>query len=416
MTLARDCRQVTYDTGSLAEIRSLLVRGLRARRPEIEQAIGDRINSSVPHPASRGSPDYEAGLRGAIRAVVGYSLDALEQGPEWSGPVPPLAAAQARRAARVGVNLGTIQRRYFAGYREFGEFVMSEIERIGFLNNGEVMHHLRRMQEAMLEHLAAGIEHEYNHEHESIGSSRRAEIVQRLLSGEPVEAAELVELDYEIDTHWHLGLIASGPGIENVVQALKARYGCKLLSVTFNSRVCAWLGMEEAPAGNDERLSTTGHAELSLAIGEPGRGFDGWRLTHHQARAAFAVALRRPERIAWYADTRLLAAALQNETLARSLTQRYLVPLSAQADRGAKLRHTLKTYIDLECNATSAAHGLGVGRHTVESRVHTAERLIGSTLRDCLPELDVALRLGELNHTSDQGADEALGSPASTYS
>lgn len=393
-------------TGSLAEIRSLIVRGLRQRRPEIEQAICVRIHASVPHPASREDPDYEAGLQEAITSVVGHSLDAIEKGPEWSGSIPRAAAAQARRAARVGVNLGIIQRRYFVGHREFGEFVTQQIERVGLLNNGEVVNHLRRTQEALLEHLAAAIEHEYNHEQESIGGSRRSEIVQGLLSGEPVEPAELAELDYEIDTYWHLGLIASGASVEDIVRTLRGHYGRKLLCVSLNSRVCAWLGMQEGPTVKGEHLSTIGHAELSVAVGEPGRGFDGWRLTHHQARAAFAVALRRPERVAWYADGRLLAAALQNETLARSLTQRYLVPLGSQRDGGAKLRRTLRTYIDLECNATSAAHPLQVGRHTVESRVHTAERLIGSTLRECLPELDVALRLEELDYTTVDGHPE----------
>jgi PucR C-terminal helix-turn-helix domain/GGDEF-like domain len=389
--------------GSLAEIRGLIVRGVRAYSSEIEQAIGIRIDSSVPHLASREDPDYESGLQEAITAVVGYSLDAIEKGPEWSGPIPPAAAAQARRAARVGVGLATIQRRYIVGHRELGEFVARETERAGFLSNGEVVHHLRRTREALLEYLLAAVELEYSHERESMGSSRRSEIVQRLLSGESVEPAELAELDYEIDTYWHLGLIASGEGVEEIIRRLKRRYGCKCLQASLNSRVCAWLGMQQPPNLNGEHLSTNGDGELSVAIGEPGRGLDGWRLTHHQARAAFAVALRRPERVARYADSRLLAAALQNETLARSLTHRYLVPLGGQSDGGAKLRRTLRTYIDSECNATSASHGLRVGRHTVESRVRTAERLIGATLRECLPELDVALRLGELSQADTNG-------------
>lgn len=394
---------MSEDTESLAEIRGLIVTGLRQHRPEIEQAICARIHTSVPHPASREDPDYEAGLQEAITSVVGYGLDAIEKGPEWSGSIPRAAAAQARRAARVGVNLGIIQRRYFVGHREFGEFVTQQIEHVGLLNNGEVVNHLRRTQETLLEHLAAAIEHEYNQEQESIGGSRRSEIVQRLLSGEPVDPAELAELDYEIDAYWHLGLIASGADVEDIVRTLRGRYGRKLLCVSLNGWVCAWLGTQEAPTAKCEHLPTIAHAGVSVAVGELGRGFDGWRLTHHQARAAFAVALRRPERVAWYADGRLLAAALQNETLARSLTQKYLVPLGSQRDGGAKLRRTLRTYIDLECNATSAAHALQVGRHTVESRVHTAERLIGSTLRECLPELDVALRLEELDHTTDDG-------------
>jgi hypothetical protein len=377
------------------EIRATIVERLQSRRKEMEQTISAHVQDAVPDPVGSDVPEYQEGLRAAVTAVVDYCLEGIVSGS--FGPIPSAAAAQARRAARAGVSVGTVLRRYVAGHRRIGEFVAEEAERGGFSSHGPAMQDIRRTQEALLEHLTAAIEHEYTQQQELIGGSRRSEIVQRLLSGEQVEPAELAELNYEIDTSWHLGLIASGAGVEEIARTLRARYRHKLLCVSLHGRVCAWLAVQERLTAEVEHLSTDGHAELSLAGGEPGRGFDGWRLTHHQARAAFAVALRRPERVAWYADGRLLAAALQNETLARSLTQKYLVPLGGQRDGGAKLRRTLRTYMDLECNATSAAHGLQVGRHTVESRVHTAERLIGSTLRECLPELDVALRLEELD-------------------
>lgn len=145
-----------------------------------------------------------------------------------------------------------------------------------------------------------------------------------------------------------------------------------------------------------ERLSVNGHADLSVAIGEPGRGVNGWRLTHHQAHAALEVALRKPARFARYADDRLLAAALQNETLARSLTQKYIAPLASQKD-SATLRQTLRVYFDLESNASSAAHALDVGRRAVKGRVHRVEKLIGCRLHECWAEMEVALRLDELD-------------------
>jgi DNA-binding PucR family transcriptional regulator len=60
------------------------------------------------------------------------------------------------------------------------------------------------------------------------------------------------------------------------------------------------------------------------------------------------------------------------------------------------LRETLRAYIDAGCSATSATSTAGVSRHTVESRVHKAEQLIGRAIRTCIPELDVALRFEEL--------------------
>ena len=389
---------------SLEEISARIATRLRSRSPEIEQAIYARIQEAVPDPIGSKDPAYQTGVRGTITAVVDYSLDSIERGPEWSGPILPAAATQARRAARTGVSLGTVMRRYFAGHGELGEFVMKEAHHCGLSNHGPALHHIRRTQEALLERVTAAIEREYNQELERIArpsEQSRAEIVQRLLSGEPVDSVELAELNYEIHTSWHLAVIAIGAGAEEFLQRLKAHYGRKLLAVSLNETVWAWLGGKQRPTVTDiERLSTNGHMGLTLAIGELGRGIDGWRLTHHQARAALGVALRKPERVALYADGRLLAAALQNDTLAMSLKQKYLTPLGSQRDGGATLRHTLRAYIDAECIATSAASPLKVGRHTVESRVRTVETLLGCPLRACLTELDVALRLEELDRAS----------------
>ncbi len=387
---------------SLEAVRAAIVERLRSRRQEIEQAIYARIQDAVPDPVGSNKPEYQAGVRAAVSAVVDYCLEGIERGSGWLGPIPPAAAAQARRAARAGVSMGTVLRRYVAGHGQIGEFIAQEAERSGLSSHGPALQHIRRTQETLLEHLTAAIENEYNHELERVARSpeqRRAEIVQGLLSGESVDLAGLAELDYEVHTSWHLGLIATGAEAEVVIRRLKAHYARKLLAVSFDGSVWAWLGGQKRPTATEiECLSTNGHVGLSLAVGEPGWGIDGWRLTHYQAQEALGVALHKPERFARYADGRLLAATVQNDTLARSLREKYLMPLGGQRDGGATLRRTLRTYIDLECNATSASHALKVGRRAVISRVRTVERLIGCHLHECLAELDVALRLEELDH------------------
>jgi DNA-binding PucR family transcriptional regulator len=143
-------------------------------------------------------------------------------------------------------------------------------------------------------------------------------------------------------------------------------------------------------------LSRGRSTDVPLAFGEPGVGVQGWRLTHHQARDAWGVAIHLPQRLTWYADVMLLAAALRNDTLASSLKQKYLAPLRSEKDGGMALRKTLRAYIDAGCSATSAESDAGVGRHTVADRARKAEQLIGQSVRACLPELDMALRLEEL--------------------
>jgi hypothetical protein len=383
----------------LDEIRLGIASRLKSRTSEIDQAIYARVVSAVPDPVASEDRTYRASMREAISEVVAYGLTSIERGPEWAGPIPAAAVAQARLAARVGVGLGTVLRRYVAGHGELGDFVMREAEACGLSNHGSALHQIRRTQELLLERITAAIEHEYNQERERVARSpeqRRGEIVQSILGG-LVSPNDLAELDYDIYSMWHVGLIASGVGAGEALDELKAYFGRRVLLVLIDGVLWAWLRSQTRPTEKDVERASIERARLSLGVGEPGLGLDGWRLSHYQARAALALALRRTQGLARYGDDRLLAAALENDTLARSLRQKYLTPLCSQRDGGAKLRRTLRTYIDLDCNATSAAEVLEVGRRAVTSRVCAAEKLIGCALSDCLAELDVALRLGQLD-------------------
>jgi hypothetical protein len=261
----------------------------------------------------------------------------------------------------------------------------------------------------LLDHFTASIAHEYQAEVERTGQSpelRRNEHVQKLLAGAPVDAGAL---DYEFDAE-HLGVIAIGAHAGKTLRALSAGLGRQLLSVSRSDEtVWAWLGGQQRLAVTDlERsLSAKEPAGVSLAIGQPASGLDGWRLTHRQAQAAMLVALRRPARITQYADVALLAAVLRDGELARSLIEIHLSPFDSQRD-GAASRKTLRAYFAAGCNAATAAAALRVDRHTVERRLHAIETRLGRSLHACHAELEVALRLEELG---DPGSPKDAGSP-----
>jgi hypothetical protein len=261
-------------------------------------------------------------------------------------------------------------------------------------DTGNSLQDIRATLEALLEQLAVDQAHG---QPVDTPERRRGGVVERLLSGGPVGATDVAALGYELHGWWHLGLVATGSGAGAYVRALKAHFGGQLLAVSLGSKSAGWLRARSGAVTSEvDALLELRDAGTPVAIGEPGRDLDGWRLTHKQAADALRIAERRPSQIARYAHDRLLAGTLRDATLVESLRRAYLAPLGAQRDRGVALRQTLRAYIDLECNATSAAHALRVGRRAVKSRVSTAERLIGRSLRDCLAELDVALRLAEL--------------------
>lgn len=112
------------------EARAGLVGRLRARQGEIERVIFARISDERFDLTGSENAEYVAGLRAAIVAALDHVLTGIEHGvKESTESVPAAAIEQARRAARLGVGLDTVLRRYVAGYSQFEGFIMGEVER-----------------------------------------------------------------------------------------------------------------------------------------------------------------------------------------------------------------------------------------------------------------------------------------------
>lgn len=227
----------------------------------------------------------------------------------------------------------------------------------------------------------------------------RDELIDTLLATDDADLSELRIPGYELDA-WHLGIIATGPKVEQTLRYLKTHLGCELLTNAHGENTNAWLGAPRPIKTTDltRVLSRREDTDQSFALGEPGAGINGWGLTHQQAREASRVAILKPRRLTWYAENRLLLAGLRNDTLAQSLRQQYAVPLRGQPG----LRKALRAYIDTGCSVSSAAQHAGAGRQTITSRIRKAEQLIGKAVYACLAELDLALRLEELDEQHAQ--------------
>lgn len=350
------------------------------------------------------------GLPAAVAAGLEYGLAAFDTDVERDPPVPDVLLAQARIAARCGVSLDTVLRRYFAGYTLLGDFVIGEAEQ-GDLLRGSELKSLQRSLAAFFDRLLVAVSSEYAREADSrfdTADQRRAERVQRLLAGEMVDTSQIA-YDFEVS---HLGMVASGPGGEEALRGLAATLDRRpLLVPRGEGTVWAWLGAKREldPAELEQVVSSAWPADVSLAVGEPAEGIGGWRLTHKQARAAFPVALRSSAPVIRYSEVALLASMLRDDLLASSLHALYLEPLAGERDGGEVMRQTLRAYFTAERNVSSAAAALGVNRHTVASRLRTIEERIGRPLTTCAAEMDAALRLHELESPILPRGSAALG-------
>jgi hypothetical protein len=383
---------------SFEQTRAELSTSLAARRAEIEQAVLSRVYA-VADPSDSQDPEYIEGVRTASSAALDYALAVIELGEERSPPLPHVLLAQARLAARNGVGLDTVMRRYSAGYVLLSDFLVEEAERSGM--RGSDLQRLLRSQ-GSLDRLLAAIGEEYAREEgERPGSrdDRRAERIERLLAGELLDTSGL---GYDFEGS-HLGLIAKGSGAEKALRDLAADLDRRLLAVRREEdTVWAWLGSRRAIEMEElqRHLSATWPVQVALAIGEPGEGLSAWHLTHHQARAALPIALYSPQAFTRYADVALLAAILEDDLLATSLRRLYLEPLEVDRDGGATLRETLCAYFAAGCNVSSAAAMLGIKRHTVTNRLRAIEEMLGRPLGTCATEIEAALRFEQLTLTA----------------
>jgi AcrR family transcriptional regulator/DNA-binding transcriptional ArsR family regulator len=156
---------------ALEEVRTGVVERLRARRAEIEEVIFARVQSGVSGPAGSEDAGYVEGLRAAVAAVVDYGLTGIERAGESLEPIPSAAVAQAQRAARAGVGLDTVLRRYVAGYVALEDFVMQEADREDFVDQRTVLRGVLETSASLLDHLIPSITNAYTQEVQRIGGS-----------------------------------------------------------------------------------------------------------------------------------------------------------------------------------------------------------------------------------------------------
>ncbi len=389
-------REAASDVGKgSSSARLELSSRLRDRWEEIESETLIRVQA-LSEPGAPDDVDYLDGLRSAMSAALDYGFEVLESDSDSATPLPLVLFTQARMAARSGVSLKTVIRRYNAGHFLLGSFLAQEARD---LLDREELGQLQRTQELAFNRLLDAVVDEHTRELRSrpvTPEERLAARIERLINGEFVDISDL---RYDIDG-CHLAMVGAGAAGGEMVKRLSPGIDAGLLLAPRGDVVWAWLGSRQAlnPDQVLRHFSKSWPSNLSLALGEPGWGPTGWRLSHHQARAAIPIAVRSSEPIVRYADVALLSAALRDEILAGSLHQTFLQPLENERDGGANLRDTLRAYFAADRYASTAAETLGISRQTVNSRLRTVERTLGRRIDQCAPELQTALRLEDLGH------------------
>ncbi|MGN6258725.1 MAG: PucR family transcriptional regulator [Solirubrobacterales bacterium] len=341
--------------------------------------------------------DYLDSLPANRAAVLEYGLAVIELGDRRAADVPATVLTAARLAARAGVTLDAVLRRYSAGNAFFGDILVEEAERAKA--SPSALRRLLHRQTTVFDRLHAAVSEEYAREARNRPTTtaewRHAYIEELLAGRQPDDAAEL---GYDLDGH-HVGLMAKGEGADEAVRELARRLDRRLLTDRRGGEPlwACWLGGRR-PLETEEALrvmSDVSPRPVVLGLGEPGEGILGWRLSHRQAKAALPIAERQGRPVLRYADVAVLAAILRDDLGRTSLRQLYLEPLERTRDGGKAGRETLRAYFASHRNASSTAAVLGVDRRTVTNRLRAVEELFGRPLEEFATDLEVALGLAD---------------------
>lgn len=392
-----------------ARARTELAERLRIHYPEIEQAALARAHA-IADPLEGNDPEYVAGLKGAVAIALEWGIAALADDPDDAAPVPAALLEQARLAARNEIGLDVVLRRYFAGYAVLGDILARLAEQEGEAALGS-RGALLRPPAILFERLIGAVSAAYEGERRrrrSLGPERRRlEQVRRLLDGELLDPDCL---EYRLGG-WQLGLLAAGAGCSAPLRGIAAVLDRPLLLVEPGpEEAWAWLGGSEPVEPERAARAAPGSSKgpIAIAIGEPGEGLGGWRLTHRQARAALPIAQRERGRPVRYAEVALVASILQDDLLSTSLRRLYLDPLAGARGERDVLGETLRAYFAAEQNVTSAAAALGVSRKTVTTRLRSVEERLGRPIGSCSAEIQVALRVEQLDDRASAGGGRGL--------
>lgn len=382
---------------SLPEARRVIGERLRARWDEIEHELLAGVGAFSQDESV--DPEYAMGLRDSVPVALEYGIECIESSERSAPLLPTSLYAQARLAARNGVKLDVVIKRYMGGFTLLDSF-LEEVASDEGLVGTSAYKEIRRVSSVLIPKLITDIGEQYHDEIQKQATSPesgRVEQIRELLDGKPVDTTQF---NYDFGG-FHIGIVAKGPSVARTIKELAQALDC--ISIVFeplDAPAFAWLGRRTPPDidGMEELVSKHWPTESALAIGEIGKGQKGWRLSHLQAKAGFLVSLKRGGGFFRYRDDPFVVTLLHDHLLAESLRQMYLTPLEKEQDGGKKLFHTLRAYCAAEHNGASAAKALKVSRQTVPNHLRTVENRLGRPLSDCMAELEAALRLDELDN------------------
>ena len=349
-------------------------------------------------PALRGDSRVLTLLEASVAENVSTMLHILQHGIDLEHVRAPAAAEEyARRLAQHGAPVAALLRAYRIGSARFEEWCLAELGRrpdsasvvsaTGMRIAGTLNAYIDRVSEEVL----GAYESEKEKWLRNQSAARAARVRALLREEQPDVAASEAILGYRL-RQYHLGVVTWITGaqaggnalglLERATGEVAAQAGCdgRLMFVPQDeSSAWAWLslGGRRDVSLADVSVKSIGSGErIRFAFGEPALGVTGFRRTHQQAVSAQAVALAAGPAappVTAFAEVAPLALMSGSLELLRAWVAETLGPLAGDDENNARLRETLRIFLQENLSYKATAERLVLHKNTVQYRVRKAE-------------------------------------------
>jgi DNA-binding PucR family transcriptional regulator len=388
------------------------------RLPEVVAAISASLRDDIPELRDEAQiPLLDAGIEGNVTTAL-YALG--HDTPVECVRAPTAALEQARRIAQQGLPVNVLVRIYRLGQRSFTHLAFGELQGIDVSPYARVtiVERITETLFAYVDWMSQQVVEVYEEERErwlETRNSLRALRVREVLAGRQsvdIDSA-ITAIRYPLRSH-HVALVVWYPAatgeadelarMQRFVRELGVAVqagAAPLFIATDRSTGWAWLPFHVVPdriVTAVREFSRQHRDSPSVAIGSPAAGVEGFRRSHAQAVAVQSVVLARkgakPTVVA-DGDRGLAAAALVCGKLddVRVWVAEVLGGLAADTESDARLRGTLRVFLDGGASYTLAAEQLDLHFNTVKYRVGRALARRGRPITDDRFDVELALLL-----------------------
>ena len=402
-------RAVTQDVPGVAQRVATVGEKLAGRVDELTDDIQHVIVGLIPdlHAVATGV------LRSSIRENVATALHALAT-HEDSTATParaPAAVEYARALAQADIPPTALIPAYRVGQTRFLRRCIEELLETSTNDPVDVVATLQIVEwvSTRLDRVVEQVYAEYERARELQLRDRSAVLTGRvrdLLWGRSVDISDAeAALAYRLRQS-HVGLVVwfdetssdALVRLRRLTSELGRSVGCEeqRLFVAHDERSAwTWLPTEVDVARQPQLVEVAkADGQVSVAVGAPGLGVEGFCRTHQQAISARAVAQAAGvdhAQITPFFEVAPIAMLCTDLDGARAWVRETLGYLAVDSTRNAGLRETARVFLETGGSYTATAEQLILHRNTAQYRVRQAEEVRGRSLRERRLDVELAL-------------------------